>query len=111
MKPHVHVACAIIEHDGLVLAAQRSEGMNLPLKWEFPGGKLEAGETPGECVIRELHEELAVRVGIGPVVSGLAAAYIAGIITRPARTIIILNARKLLSSTERLALAEMGEAR
>ena len=38
-------------------------------------------------------------------VSGLAAAYIAGIITRPARTIIILNARKLLSSTERLALA------
>jgi len=47
----------------------------------------------------------------GPVVSGLAAAYIAGIITRPARTIIILNARKLLSSTERLALAEMGEAR
>jgi purine-binding chemotaxis protein CheW len=47
----------------------------------------------------------------GPVVSGLAAAYIAGIITRPARTIIILNARKLLSSTERLALAGMGEAR
>ena len=65
MKPHVHVACAIIERDGLVLAAQRSEGMNLPLKWEFPGGKLEAGETPGECVIRELHEELAVQIGIG----------------------------------------------
>jgi purine-binding chemotaxis protein CheW len=46
----------------------------------------------------------------GPMVSGLAAAYIAGIITRPARTIIILNARRLLSSTERLALAEMGSA-
>ena len=44
----------------------------------------------------------------GPMVSGLAAAYIAGIITRPARTIIILNARRLLSSTERLALAGMG---
>lgn len=44
----------------------------------------------------------------GPMVSGLAAAYISGIITRPGRTIIILNARKLLSSTERLALAEMG---
>lgn len=44
----------------------------------------------------------------GPVVSGLAAVYIAGIITRPGRTIIILNARKLLSSTERLALSEMG---
>jgi purine-binding chemotaxis protein CheW len=46
----------------------------------------------------------------GPVVSGLAAVYIAGIITRPGRTIIILNARKLLSSTERLALSEMGAA-
>jgi purine-binding chemotaxis protein CheW len=46
----------------------------------------------------------------GPVVSGLAAVYIAGIITRPGRTIIILNARKLLSSTERLALSEIGVA-
>ena len=46
----------------------------------------------------------------GPVVRGLAAAYIAGIITRPARTIIILNARRLLSSTERLALAGMGSS-
>ena len=46
----------------------------------------------------------------GPVVSGLAAAYIAGIVTRPERTIIILNARKLLSSTERLALTAMGSA-
>jgi purine-binding chemotaxis protein CheW len=43
----------------------------------------------------------------GPVVSGLAAAYIAGIVTRPERTIIILNARKLLSSTERLALSTL----
>ena len=46
----------------------------------------------------------------GPVVSGLAAVYIAGIITRPERTIIILNARKLLSSTERLALSGLGAA-
>jgi purine-binding chemotaxis protein CheW len=46
----------------------------------------------------------------GPVVSGLAAAYIAGIITRPGRTIIILNARKLLSSSERLALTGLGAA-
>ena len=46
----------------------------------------------------------------GPVVSGLAAAYIAGIIARPERTIIVLNARKLLSSTERLALSQIGAA-
>jgi purine-binding chemotaxis protein CheW len=46
----------------------------------------------------------------GPVVSGLAAVYIAGIVSRPGRTIIILNARKLFSSTERLALSELGAA-
>jgi purine-binding chemotaxis protein CheW len=46
----------------------------------------------------------------GPVVSGLAAVYIAGIIARPERTIIVLHARKLLSSTERLALSELGAA-
>jgi len=46
----------------------------------------------------------------GPMVRGLAAAYISGIITRPGRTIIILNARRLLSSTERLALAGIGSA-
>ena len=46
----------------------------------------------------------------GPVVSGLAAVYIAGIISRPERTIIMLNARKLLSSSERLALSELGAA-
>ena len=46
----------------------------------------------------------------GPMVSGLAAAYIAGIVTRPGRTIIILNARKLLSSNERLALSAMGNS-
>ena len=46
----------------------------------------------------------------GPVVAGLAAIYIAGIISRPDRTIIILNARKLLSSTERLALEALGAA-
>jgi len=46
----------------------------------------------------------------GPVVSGLAAVYIAGIIAQPERTIILLNARKLLSSSERLALNELGAA-
>ena len=47
----------------------------------------------------------------GPMVSGLAAAYIAGIVTRPERTIIILNTRKLLSSTERLALTGIEGSR
>jgi 8-oxo-dGTP diphosphatase len=62
---HIHVACAIIERYGLVLAAQRSATMSLPLKWEFPGGKLEAGESPEECLRRELIEELGVTIAVG----------------------------------------------
>jgi len=64
-KKHVHVACALIERDGLVLAAQRSAVMSLPLKWEFPGGKLEAGESAAECLQRELVEELGVTIAVG----------------------------------------------
>jgi len=64
MPRHINVACAIIEKDGLVLAAQRSAAMSLPLKWEFPGGKIDPGETPTDCLKRELMEELGVCVDI-----------------------------------------------
>ncbi|NVN92790.1 MAG: (deoxy)nucleoside triphosphate pyrophosphohydrolase [Desulfuromonadales bacterium] len=64
-KRHIHVACAIIERNGHVLAAQRSASMSLPLKWEFPGGKIDPGETPEQCLQRELVEELDVIISIG----------------------------------------------
>lgn len=60
----IGVSCAIIEKDGLVLAAQRSESMNLPLKWEFPGGKLHPNENADDCLKREIEEELGVSVQI-----------------------------------------------
>ena len=60
----IRVACAIIERHGTILAAQRSEIMDMPLKWEFPGGKLEEGEDPVTCLQRELREELGVDVEI-----------------------------------------------
>lgn len=60
----IRVACAVIEDDGKILAAQRSETMSMPLKWEFPGGKLHDGESAEECLARELMEELGVRVRI-----------------------------------------------
>lgn len=62
---HLHVACAIIERDGLVLAAQRSSTMSLPDKWEFPGGKIDLGESPEECLQRELVEEMGIHVHAG----------------------------------------------
>lgn len=64
-EKHIHVTCAIIERDSFVLAAQRSELMNLPLKWEFPGGKIDSGESPEDCLLRELVEELGLHVNVG----------------------------------------------
>jgi 8-oxo-dGTP diphosphatase len=55
-------ACALIDSDNRVLIAQRPEGKAMAGLWEFPGGKIEAGETPEDTVIRELFEELAVTV-------------------------------------------------
>ncbi len=58
------MTCAIIEKDGLVLCAQRSEKMHLPLKWEFPGGKIEKNERPEACLKREIKEELGVEIEV-----------------------------------------------
>jgi 8-oxo-dGTP diphosphatase len=60
----IDVTCAIIINGDKVLATQRSEKMNLPLKWEFPGGKIERNETAIECIIRELKEELNIEIEI-----------------------------------------------
>lgn len=54
------VACALVDRDGRVLISQRPEGKQLAGLWEFPGGKVEPGETPEECLIRELREEIGV---------------------------------------------------
>ncbi len=54
------VACALVDKDGRVMAAQRPNGKDHAGLWEFPGGKIEVGETPERAIIRELYEELSV---------------------------------------------------
>ncbi|MFT4936519.1 MAG: 8-oxo-dGTP diphosphatase [Pseudoalteromonas distincta] len=62
-KPLLLVAAAaLIDTDGRVLICERPEGKQLAGLWEFPGGKVEAGETPEACLIRELDEELGIQV-------------------------------------------------
>jgi len=56
------VACALVDADGRVLMARRPEGKTLAGLWEFPGGKMEPGETPEDALIRELREELGIEV-------------------------------------------------
>jgi len=59
------VAAVVRRSDGHVLLAQRLPGGPHGGLWEFPGGKVEAGETPEEALAREIHEEMGVRVGVG----------------------------------------------
>jgi len=88
--------------------------LDAPIREETRLMVLEFDDQRVAVLVDEVREVLRVDstaiTAPGPVVSGLAAVYIAGIVARPDRTIIILNARKLLSSTERLALTELGAA-
>lgn len=65
MKPIVQVTAAIIARSGCILIAQRHPDDSLAGLWEFPGGKIEAGETPEQCLKRELREELEIDAAIG----------------------------------------------
>ena len=65
MKIVLVAAVALIDADGRVLIAKRPEGKALAGLWEFPGGKVEQGETPEAALIRELKEELAIDVTVG----------------------------------------------
>ncbi|MCF2445140.1 (deoxy)nucleoside triphosphate pyrophosphohydrolase [Dyadobacter sp. CY345] len=64
VKLVVRVPCAIIEHNGKVLAGQRNAALSFPLQWEFPGGKQEDNETDEETLVREIREELDVEIDI-----------------------------------------------
>ncbi len=58
------VACALVDVDGRVLIGQRRQSGDFPGMWEFPGGKVEPGETPEAAIIREMDEELGVQINL-----------------------------------------------
>lgn len=69
------VTAAIIERDGHILIARRRQGSRFGGKWEFPGGKLEKGETPDQCLKRELQEELDIKAEIGDILCSSEYSY------------------------------------
>lgn len=58
------VSAAIIHRDDKILITQRLEGKHMEFLWEFPGGKVEEGESPEECIVREIMEELGIKIEV-----------------------------------------------
>jgi 8-oxo-dGTP diphosphatase len=71
----LRVVAAVIERDGRILIGQRPVGKSHPLEWEFPGGKVEAGESPRKALERELREELDIDARIGREITRYRYAY------------------------------------
>src|SRR6202044_1480584 len=72
------VVAAVIEQNGKLLVCQRTRHQTMPLKWEFPGGKIEEGEQPRDALRRELDEELGIDAKIGEEVSRIVHEYPGG---------------------------------
>jgi 8-oxo-dGTP diphosphatase len=75
MRPKITVVGAMIEHDGKYLITQRKPTATLPLLWEFPGGRVEPGETDAQALARELKEEMAIDVEVGDQAMHVQHAY------------------------------------
>lgn len=81
MKKEIDVVGAVVTNEGKILSAQRSRSMSLPGLWEFPGGKIEPGETPRAALVREMQEELLCTVEIGDEVASTRHEYDFGFVT------------------------------
>jgi 8-oxo-dGTP diphosphatase len=75
MAPTIRVVAAVIAEDGRYLVTQRRPGAVLPLLWEFPGGKVEPGETDAEALRREVRHRVGVEVTAGARISSVSHAY------------------------------------
>ena len=100
---YVRVAAAIIEKDGRILIGKRKMG-RFAGRWEFPGGKIEPGETPQGCLERELREELGVDARVGEFVLATRHIY-------PHVPIELITYRAEIISNDELCLREHTEIR
>jgi 8-oxo-dGTP diphosphatase len=104
------VVCALIERDGLLLVAQRPAHKHLPLKWEFPGGKVEPGEEPSTAIAREIREELGCDVAITRTLPPLLHHYGSVVIEMIPYVCVLAPASPAPHAYEHVALAWVAPA-
>jgi 8-oxo-dGTP diphosphatase len=99
MRERILVTAAVIERDGAYLLTRRLDGTHLAGHWEFPGGKVDAGETLEECLAREIREELDADVVVGPEILATVHDY-------PDRSIELRFLRCVLKSEPRPTMGQ-----
>lgn len=100
------VTAAIMEKDGKILLARRRKGDRLERKWEFPGGKLEPGETPEVCLVRELREEFGIEAEVLDYVGASVYEYGHGIIDLRAYRVRHVSGEFCINAHEEIAWVE-----
>ena len=100
MKKDIHVVGAVIIEKGKILCAQRGKNMSLPLLWEFPGGKIEKGESPNEALQREIKEEMLCEIEIGDQVEHTVYEYDFGIVNLTTFECKLIKGRPILTEHE-----------
>ncbi|WP_170008520.1 (deoxy)nucleoside triphosphate pyrophosphohydrolase [Bacillus fonticola] len=96
MKTEIHVVGAAIIQYGKIFCAQRSSTMSLPLKWEFPGGKIEKGESPQDALTREILEEMSCQVIVGDQVAHTVHEYDFGVVHLTTFICVIIEGEPIL---------------
>lgn len=111
MKKQISVVGAVIRRNGTILCAKRSQSGSLAGLWEFPGGKIEPGETPKEALEREIIEELECRVSVGELITTTTHEYDFGIVSLTTFYCELLDGTPVLTEHAEVVWLEPAELR